>query len=95
MPVGPRAEKLNIVSNDHRRTHKCDFQPEIPFLGKFGQKKKENCQCKSKFSTQTNSNMQNPMVMFTFPVLDWNYPFWANLAQKLKLLIQAKIWNQN
>ena len=51
--VGPRAEKFNIVSNDHGGTHKCDyyrFQPEIPFLGKFGPKN-ENCQFKLKFGT--------------------------------------------
>ena len=37
--VGPRAEKLNTVSNDHGRTHKCDFFFFGQILGKFGQKK--------------------------------------------------------
>ena len=55
--------KFNIVSNDHGRTH--SFWLEIPFLGKFDQKS-QNCQFKLKFGTQTNSNMQNSMAVFTF-----------------------------
>ena len=27
---------------------------------------------------------QNPMVMFTFPVFDWKYTFWAYFVQKIK-----------
>ena len=53
---------------------------EIPFLGKFGPKN-QNYQFKPKFGTYTNSNMQNSMVMLTFPVFEWKYPFWANLVQ--------------
>ena len=59
MSVGPRAEKFNIVSNDHGRTHGL-------FLRKFGQEKNQNCQFKLKFGTLTNLNMQNSMVVFTF-----------------------------
>ena len=33
-----------------------------------------------KFRTMANLDMQNSMVMLTFPVLDWKYRFWANLA---------------
>ena len=29
--------------------------------------------------------MHNSMVMFTFLVFDWKYPFWENLFQKIKL----------
>ena len=39
--VGSRAEKFNIVSNDHGRTHKCDvsvFDWKFPFWCKFGEK---------------------------------------------------------
>ena len=25
LSIGPQAENFNIVSNDHGRTHKCDF----------------------------------------------------------------------
>ena len=32
--------------------------------------KTQNYQFKLKFCTQTNSNMQNPMVIFTFSVFD-------------------------
>ena len=34
-------------------------------------------QQKRKFATQTNSNMLNSMMMFTFYVLDQKYPFWS------------------
>ena len=57
------------------------FCSVVPFLGKFGQKT-QNCQFKLKFGTQTNSNMQNSMVMFTFSLFDWKYLFWVNLVQK-------------
>ena len=57
----------------------------------FGQiwskkKKNQNCQCKLKFSTKANSNTQNSMVMFSFFVFDWEYSFWANLAQQIKIV---------
>ena len=55
----------------------------MPFLGKFGPKI-QNSQFKLKPSTETNSNMQNSMVVFTFFDLDRKYPFRANLIQKIK-----------
>ena len=57
------------------------FQLEMPFLGKFGPKT-QNYQFKLKFCTQTNSNMQISIVMFTFSVFDLKYLFWENLVQK-------------
>ena len=42
-------------------------------------------------SIQTNSNMENLMLMFILSVLDWEYLFWANLAQKMK--ITSLCWN--
>ena len=45
------------------------FGPEILFLGKYGPKN-QSYQFKLKFGTQTNSNMQNTMVVFTFSVSD-------------------------
>ena len=30
--------------------------------------------------------MQNSIVAFTLLVLDWKYLFWANLAQKIKIV---------
>ena len=79
MSVGPRAEKFNIVSNDHGRTHGL-------FLRKFGQEKNQNCQFKLKFGTLTNLNMQNSVVVFTFSILDQKHTFWANLVQKIKIV---------
>ena len=54
----------------HAKVRFFSFQPEIPFLGKFGQKN-QNCQFKLKFGTETNSNVQNSMVVFILFVLDW------------------------
>ena len=69
--------------NDH--VHSFSFRPEIPFLVKFFPKS-QNCQFKLSFATQNNSNMQNPMANFTLSVLDWKYPLWANLFQKVKFV---------
>ena len=66
------------------------FRPEIPFLGKFGPNY-QNCQLKLKLGAQTNSSMQNSMVMFTFSSFDWKYHFWANLVQKIKIVSLS--WN--
>ena len=65
--------------------HFFSFRPETPFLGKFGPKN-QNCQFNVKFGTLTNSNMQNSMGLFTFSLLDRKHPFWANLAQKIKIV---------
>ena len=59
----------------------------------FGQiwSKKSNYQLKLKFGSQTNSNMQNSMMLFTFFVFEWKYSFWANLVQKIKIISWS--WN--
>ena len=86
MSVGPRAEKFNIVSNNHGRTHKCDFSifDRRFLLWANLVKKKQNCQFKLKLGTETISNIQNSVVVFTLFVLDWKCPFWTNLFQKIK-----------
>ena len=61
------------------------FWPQIPFLGRFGPKN-QNCQFILKFGTWTNSNMQNSGAMFNFSAFDWNYSFWANLVQIIKIV---------
>ena len=67
------------------------FRPETPFfLGKFGSKN-HNYQFKMKFGTEISLNIQNSMVVFTFSVLDWKYPSWANLVQKIKII--SLTWN--
>ena len=52
-----------------------------PFLGKFGPKNQKR-QFKLKFSTLTNSNMQNSILMLLF---------WVNLAQNIKIVSLS--WN--
>ena len=66
------------------------FLVEIPFLDKFGPKNQNSC-FKLKFCTYSNSNMQNSMVMFIYFVFDDKYLFWANLAQKVKIIS----WSRN
>ena len=83
MSVDPLAEKFNIVSNDYWRTHKCDFS--------VFEKKNQNCQCKLKFGTKTNSSMHNSGVMFTFSFSGWKHSFWVNLVQKIKTV--SLRWN--
>ena len=83
-----RKSLIPIVCNNHGRTHKWDFfrfQPKVPFWANLI-KKNQNCQFKLKFGTYTNSNMQNSMLMFTFSVFDWNYPLWAKLVLKIKIV---------
>ena len=70
--------------------HFLCFWPEISFLSKFGPKI-QNCQFKLKFGTETNSNKQNSMVLFTFSVFNREYPFWVSLVQKLKIVSFS--WN--
>ena len=88
MSFGPRAEKFKIASNDHGRTHKCDFPfPTGDTL--FGQtwSKKLKLTVEAEFGTETNSNnIHNSMVAFTFFVSGRKYSFWANLVQKIKIV---------
>ena len=73
-----------------KRTHAQEIFPFLKGNTLFGQiqskKKNQNCQFKLKVGTQTNSNWQNSMVVFTFFVLDGKYPFWANLIQKIRIV---------
>ena len=61
----------------------------MPFFGKFGPKS-QNYQLKLKFVTETNSNMQNSMMLFSFLVFEWKHSFWANLVQKVQLIILSQ-----
>ena len=47
--------------------------------------KKSNCQIKLKFGMQTNSSMENSMVMFLFFFCDQKQTFWVNLVSKFKI----------
>ena len=76
MSVGSRAEKLNIVGNDHDHMQNCDFSVlDRKYIFEQVWSKNQNCQFKMKFSTKTNLNMQNSIVVFTFAVLDGNTLF--------------------
>ena len=93
MSVGHRAEKFNVVSNDHGRTQKYDFfilDREYRSWANLVQKIKF-CQFELKFGTRNNSNMQKSMMMFTFSISDRKYPFWVNLIPKLKFVCLK--WN--
>ena len=63
---------------------------EIPFWGKFSSRS-QNFQLKLKFGTWTNSNMLNSMMLFSFFVFEWKYPFSTNLVQKIKIFTLS--WN--
>ena len=54
--------------------------PEKSFLEKSGQKN-QNIWYK-----ESNLNMRNSMMMFTFPLFDHKYLSWANLVQKFKIV---------
>ena len=67
-----------------RGIHDVHFFPILTryvFWGKFCPKN-QNFQFMSKFGTQTNSNMQSLLVMFTFSVCYQKYFFGANLIKK-------------
>ena len=57
-----------------------------PFQQYWSEKKNQNCQFKLKIGVYSNSNMKYSMVMLTFSVFNWNYPFWENLVQKIKIV---------
>ena len=82
-----------ILSNGD--VHFFRFWLEIPFLGKFCQKIKI---VSLNWKLDTNLNVQNSMVVFTFFVLDRKRFFCANLVQKIKIvslswnLVPRSIW---
>ena len=63
---------------------------EFLFLSKFCPNY-QNFPFKRKFGTQTNSNMQNSVEMFTFLDVDRNYLFRAYLFEKFKSLLPRLI----
>ena len=46
---------------------------------------------KVKFDTETNSNMQNSMVVFIASALDWKYPFRQIWSKNENALFQLKV----
>ena len=61
------------------------FTTTNALFGRFGPKN-QNYQFKLKFGAQSNQNMQKSVVIFTFSVFDWKYPFWVNLIKKIKIV---------
>ena len=77
MSVSPRAEKFNIVSDDHGPTHKCNFSV---FDQKFSYwanlvKKIQNCQFKLKFDAWNISHklLRTSQFLEKFmEILEWS-----------------------
>ena len=59
------------------------FGPVIHFFMKFGPKS-QNCLFEMKRGIYNNSN--NTLVMFSWPVLDQTYTFWANSVRKIEIV---------
>ena len=57
------------------------FRLELSLLGKFGPKI-QNCLFKVNLDTQTNSNMPNSMVIFTFFCFFLKWPFLSKFGPK-------------
>ena len=55
------------------------------FLEKFGLAN-QNCHFKKKCGTETNLNMQNSMVVFTFYNFDQKYTFYFSLGQEIEIV---------
>ena len=83
-----RAEKFNIVSNDHGRSHKCDISVsdrKYHFWAHLAQKIKI-------ISLSWNlvpRLIQISRIQWWYSLVfvsDWNSPFWSNLVQKNKIV---------
>ena len=90
MSVGLRAENFNVC-NDLGRTKNCNFtvlDQKYHFLGKLDPTN-QNCHFQLKFVTLTTSNMQNSMMVFTFPAFNWiqlEIPFLGKFGPKIKIV---------
>ena len=85
--VSAPVRKILIQFRQQPRTHVKQqffhFRTETLFSGKFVPKN-QNYQFKLKFAAQTNSNMQNSMVLFTFSVSDRKYRFLSKFGTKIQ-----------
>ena len=81
-------QKLSI-SNSSQKTHKSRYQT-FPVLFKFTGFLYILFQmfCPR---LQTDSNIQNWMVVSTFSIFDQTYPIWVNLVQRIKIVSLS--WN--
>ena len=84
-------QKIKIVSLNWNLEHQfvyAEFSGDIHFTifstrNTLFRPGYENCQIKLKSGTNTNLNMQNSVVVFSFSIFDRKYPFWSNLVQKV------------
>ena len=82
-----RAEKFNIVSNDHGRPHKCDISVsdrKYHFWAHLAQKIKFNSLSWNLVPRLIQISRIQWWYSLVF-VSDWNSPFWSNLVQKNKI----------
>ena len=57
--------RLICICKNNRDVHFSCYWLKIPFLGKFSSKN-QKCEFKIKIDTNTISNMQNSLILFTF-----------------------------
>ena len=93
MSASPRAEKFNIVSNDHGRTHKYNFSVfnrKSPFwanLLKTNQNISLSGNLLPRLIRICGTQWRCSLFLFTFSL----YLFWVNLVQKIKIVSFS--WN--
>ena len=76
---------VQILSNDHGRTHKCDFSVshlKYPLWGDLAQNIK---------IVSLSWNLIPTLIRICKSVLDRKYSFWANLVQQIKIVSSS--WN--
>ena len=93
MSASPRAEKFNIVSNDHGRTHKYNFSVfnrKSPFwanLLKTNQNISLSGNLLPRLIRICGTQWRCSLFLSTFSL----YLFWVNLVQKIKIVSFS--WN--
>ena len=80
-----RAERFNIVRNNHGRTHKCDFSvSNRKYL--FWENLVQNIKIVSLSWNLVPRLIRicGPQWWYLFFILERKHPFWANLVQRIK-----------
>ena len=62
----------------------------LSLLLSFGASKKQHCQFKLKFGTETNLSIENSMVMLTLPGLDWESIAGQIWFKKIKKIVHLR-----
>ena len=82
-----------VMTMDAGRTGIFLFQTGVPFLQKFDPKFQSSL-IKVEIGTQTNSNMQNLMVIFHVSVLDWKHLYWKSWSENQNCQFKLKFDTQ-